>query len=113
MTPDQATVILNFLLPTVEREVATTKKVLSAVPDGKGDYTPDPVSMKALDLAWHIASADHMFASGVAAGVFETGGDGKRPAEMDSAAKIAAWYEEKMTANCAAVKGLTPEECTK
>jgi uncharacterized damage-inducible protein DinB len=113
MTPEQATVILNFLLPTVEREVATTKKVLSAVPDGKGDYTPDPVSMKALDLAWHIASADNMFASGVAAGVFETGGDGKRPAEMDSAAKIAAWYEEKMAANCAAVKGLTPEECTK
>ena len=61
MQPDQAYGLAQFLLPNVEREHKTTRKVLAAVPADKGDYQPDPKSMSAFELAWHLASSEHMF----------------------------------------------------
>jgi uncharacterized damage-inducible protein DinB len=109
MTPDQAKTVMNFLIPTVEAEHKTTRKILAAIPDGKGDYTPDAKSMTAIDLAWHIAGAEMMFMSGVLSGEFPTG-DGKRPENVTTAADVVAFYDQ-CAANNAKLKDMTGEQC--
>ena len=111
MTSDQAHAILQFLIPTVESEHATTRKVLAAVPDGKGDYAPDPKSMSAIDLAWHIASSEHMFMSGPIDGAFPAG-DGKRPENVKTSADVLAFYDQGM-ATIEKLKTLTGEQALK
>jgi uncharacterized damage-inducible protein DinB len=91
MQPEQALTVLNFLIQSAENEHATTAKVLAAVPAEGSDYSPDPRSMKAIDLAWHIASAEIFFMTGAAAGEFPQG-DGKRPDSLKTPADIVAWY---------------------
>ncbi len=112
MTPDTAKAILSFVADCIERESATTKKVLLAVPDAHSEYAPHEKCMKALDLAWHIASAEQMFMSGIVAGSFAGAGEPNRPAAMDSAAKIADWYTTETAKNIAAVRAMTPEQAT-
>ncbi len=108
MQPDQATVVLNFLLPTVEREHATTAKVLAAVPaDGK-DYCPDARSMKALDLAWHLASSEQYFMTGVVEGEFPSGLD--RPESAHTPEGIVAWYKEQSAANHSRLKAMSGDD---
>ncbi len=88
MTADQATFLLHDLyLGTLKRESATTKKILEAVPAGKGEYRPDPASRTAIELTRHIAAADNRFVETVINGVFDTNPamipeNVKTPAEM-------------------------------
>ena len=65
MQPDQARFLLDFLLPRLKSEQATTKKILSAVPPDKGDYKPHPKSMSALKLSRHIAVTKMWFLDAV------------------------------------------------
>src|SRR5947209_18815980 len=60
MTPEQGTFLQQLALQSLERESATTRKVLEAVPSDKADYRPDPVAMSAFELCWHIAAAENM-----------------------------------------------------
>ncbi len=108
MQPDQAYAALQFLLPTIEREHATTAKVLAAVPADRVDYRPDPKSMSGGDLAWHIASAEQYFMTGVIDGEFPTTMD--RPESVDTPQAIVAWYKEQFAANLARLKQLTGDE---
>jgi uncharacterized damage-inducible protein DinB len=111
MTPEQAKAVLEFLAGTIERESATTAKVLAAVPAGQEDYAPDAKSMKALDLAWHIASSEQMFMNGIADGNFDTSGDGNRPESITNAAQVAAWYAQQTPKSLAKIRALAPEQC--
>lgn len=110
MQPDQARAILDFLLPTIEQEHATTLKVLAAMPNEHLDYAPSEKCTKALDLAYHIASSEQFFLSGVANGAFATGGDYARPESMKTPADVIAMYKEQTAANLERLKGLTGEE---
>lgn len=42
VTPEFAQAYCAMMLEGFANEVETTKKVLSAIPDGKRDYRPDP-----------------------------------------------------------------------
>lgn len=68
--------LFQFLMTNVENETKITRKVLAAVPNDKGDYTPDPTSMTALTLASHLATAEPWFANGVITGTFTAPEDG-------------------------------------
>ena len=57
-TPEQAEFLLQVFLPSLKNESRVTQKVLEAIPADKSDYRPDPASKTALELAWHIATAD-------------------------------------------------------
>jgi uncharacterized damage-inducible protein DinB len=65
-TPDFVLAYRAMLLDGLAREVATTKRVLAAVPDGKKDYRPDPNARTAWELAWHLANTDVQFMDGIA-----------------------------------------------
>jgi uncharacterized damage-inducible protein DinB len=70
MTSDQATFLRDFLVKAIQNEYPTTRSVIAAVPDAKSDYRPDPKSMTALELSWHIIDAEFLFLKGIATGAF-------------------------------------------
>jgi len=65
MQPDEAKILLDFLLPRLKSEQATTRKILAAVPPDKGDYKPHPKSMSSLKLSWHLATTEMWFLDAV------------------------------------------------
>lgn len=112
MQPEQATFLLNFLLPQIRNEHTLTKKVIEAVPVDKGEYQPDPRSMTALDLAWHIAASESFFMDGASSGQFNFGG-GKRPDTIRSSADVVAWYTEHFEKSVEQASKMTPEQLLK
>ncbi len=92
MSHDEAKLIAGYTLGDYEREMATTRAVIAAIPAGQEDYTPDAKSMPALKLAWHIASADWWFLTSVIAGEFKSE-DSSLPDTIKSAADVVAWYD--------------------
>ena len=91
-------------------ESKTTRKVIAAAPADKCDYRPDPKSMAALELCWHIASADCFFLNGVAKGEFARSGDSGMPANIKCSADVLAWYDENFPKAVAAVQAMSGEK---
>lgn len=97
MQPEQGTTVLNFLLPVLENEIQTTRRILAAVPADKGDYRPDDRSMNALELCWHIAGAEAFFATAITTGAFAT--PGKMPETIKTSQDVVAWYDGFVKSN--------------
>jgi uncharacterized damage-inducible protein DinB len=113
MNPEQATFLLNAVaLPALKNEHRITKQVIEAIPDGKGDYRPDPNAKSAMELAWHIVAAEHRFLSGIAAGVFDFTPN-HRPESVTNATGIAAWYAESFNSNIEKLSKLSGEQLAK
>jgi uncharacterized damage-inducible protein DinB len=109
MQNSEARLLLNVFLPQLEQEVATTRKVLAAVPAGKEDYRPHPASKSALELAWHLASSDCWFLDSIVRGEFRSG-EGGVPADVRTAADVVAWYDRMVPPMIERVKNLSDEE---
>jgi len=112
MTADQAKFVLSFLLPALNNEHATTKRVIEAIPPDQGDYRPDPNAKTALELAWHIVAAERRFWSGVAAGAFDFSPI-SRPDSVRTAADIAAWFDEDFVGHLPKIEHLSGEQLAK
>jgi uncharacterized damage-inducible protein DinB len=112
LQPDQATFLLQMALPALANEHRITRRIIEAIPADQGDYRPDGVSKSALELAWHIASAENFFIDGVAAGAFDYQG-GSRPDSIRSAADVAAWYGEAFQTNFDRLTQLSSEQLLK
>src|SRR5437763_8098722 len=99
----------EMMLQGLAREVHTTKKVLSAIPENKKDFRPEPNARTAWQLAWHLANTDVQFLDGIADGKFgmETPDDEHKP---HSVAQLVAWYDENMTRAAERVQKLTGEQ---
>ncbi|MGB8543156.1 MAG: DinB family protein [Candidatus Acidiferrales bacterium] len=108
MTPEQSAFLLSVFVAALRKEYPTTLRVLQAVPVDKGDYRPAPNSRSALELVWHLSSADIWFLDGFLAGKFEMEDD-TMPADFSNAADIAATYEESMPAKLDKIEKLSPE----
>jgi uncharacterized damage-inducible protein DinB len=108
MTPEQATFLLNDIyLPQIRNEYTTTRRVIQAVPVDQGAWKPDPKSMGALELAWHIASAEAFFMNGITQRKFVSDG-GSMPESIKTTADVVKWYDENFATaleQLAAVKG--------
>ncbi len=111
MNPEHAKTICEYLVATLEGEGKTTQRVIAAVPASGVDYTPDPKSMKAIDLAWHIASAEIMLLDMAIAG-----GDAAPPERApgtETIAGIVAWYAAQQPVTLAKAKALSGEHLAK
>ena len=105
MNPENAKAIRDYLVVNLEMEAPTTQRVIAAVPASGYDYTPDVKSMKALDLAWHIVSAEIMLLD---MGI--VGGDAappERPADANTAEGINAWFQKQLPLTLAKAKALS------
>jgi uncharacterized damage-inducible protein DinB len=112
LQPEQATFLLQLTLPALKNEHRVTRKIIEAVPLDQSDYRPDAISKTALELVWHVASAENFFMNGVAAGAFDYAG-GKRPDSIRNAADAAAWYGEAFQTNFERLTKLSSEELLK
>ena len=112
MQPEQATFLLQTMLPKLDREHQLTRQIMEALPVNKGDYRPDEVSKSAFDMAWHIAIAEIRFLDGAAAGEINFSGP-VRPETLRTTADVAAWYTEAYSRNIARVKQLSGEALVK
>lgn len=107
MTPEFAAGLREFLLGALDSEVPATTKVILAIPEGQGDYVPDPKATPALKLAFHIVSSEIWFFDSVAAGEFGAFPDGETPA---TPAAVIAWWESARPAARARVAALSGEQ---
>lgn len=109
MNPEQAAFVAQMFAQSLEREYATTKKVLAAVTESGKNYRPDPNSRTAFELASHIASSDVWFLNSIAKGDFSH----EDQKAFSSVAELVAFYEKEFPAALAKVKALPPEKLTK
>src|SRR5689334_17523634 len=93
LTSDQALFFRDHMLGSLKSEHQVTRRVIEAIPRDQGDYRPDAIVKSAIDLAWHIAGAEHRFMDAVVNGAFDFTGTG-RPAELNDSARLASWYGE-------------------
>ena len=108
MTPENASAILEFLCGTLEQEIKTTRSVLAAVPDDKGDYTPHPTSMTALTLAVHLATSDAWIIDVILKGYeYPEPNAGER---FKKASEVVAFYDETMPGLLAQLKTVSGEK---
>jgi uncharacterized damage-inducible protein DinB len=113
MTAEQAMFLLQSVyLGTLKNESGITKRILEAVPAGKCEYKPDPVSKSAIELARHIAAADNRFVEAVINGVFDTN-PAMIPENVKTPAEIAAWYEQRYAKNFEALTKVSGDQLAK
>jgi uncharacterized damage-inducible protein DinB len=103
MTEETAKGLCDYLLPQLQHEYATTRKILAAVPAERGDYKPSERCMSGLELAAHIALAEAFFLKGVINGAFEL-----KQLEFKTPAEVLAYYEETVPPLLAQVAALPP-----
>ena len=113
LTPDQATLILHAVgLRALANEHPVTKSVIAAIPADKADFRPDAVAKSAIDLAWHIVTAENRFLDAVASGVFDFGGS-PRPETIATPADVIGWYSERFATNVERLKSVSGEQLLK
>ena len=105
MTEDTAKTIADFVLEQTGQEVATTRKLLAAVPAEQSSYKPAEKCMSALELASHIAAAEAFFLSGVINGAFEW----KQP-DFKTPADALAFYDATVPGLIAQARALPGEK---
>jgi uncharacterized damage-inducible protein DinB len=91
MTEETAKGLCDYLLPQLQHEFATTRKVLAAVPAEHCDYKPSERCMTGLELSAHIALAESFFLRGVIHGAFEW-----KQLEFKTPAEVLAYYDENV-----------------
>jgi uncharacterized damage-inducible protein DinB len=97
MTNSEAATIRQYVgLPLLKAEHPITQAVIGAIPPGKGDYRPDDVVKSALDLAWHIVTAEVRFVDAAVSGQFNLT-PLPRPAAVGTGDEVNRWYEEQFT----------------
>ncbi|PYT99912.1 MAG: hypothetical protein DMG38_09545 [Acidobacteria bacterium] len=113
MTAEQALFLLqNVYLGSLKNESRITKKVLEAVPAGKCEHRPDPISKSAIELARHIAVAENRFLETVINGVFDASASAL-PDTVKTPQEVAAWYEQRFAKNFDALARLSGDQLVK
>jgi uncharacterized damage-inducible protein DinB len=112
ITPENASFLLQYTLPSVKNEHRTTRSIIEAVPQTNSDYRPDPCSKTAMELAWHMVAAEHRFYAGIVAGAFDFTPN-HRPESVQTPAQIGQWYGDSFTKNFDALGKLSGEQLAK
>jgi len=107
-TAEFAAIHRDMLLGRIEKELATTKRVIGNIPNDKRDYKPHPVCRSAWELATHLAQSDIWFLNGIGSRNFEF--TGEPPAPADTVAGLVDWYDREAKQAAARVRNMSAEE---
>ena len=108
MRPEDAKTIADFLLANIDGEVATTVRVLGAVPANHLDYRPDSLSKTALGLVRHVTIEDEWFLNMIADGRFSPPPDSESDAcGVMTPSDAVARYQARVPAAIARVRQLS------
>ena len=108
MTTEQAQFLRDHSCQSWTNEAETTKSVIGAMTAGQESYKPSDRCMSAIDLAFHIASADVWFLNSIADGAFgppAEGGEKPKTAEA-----VIAYYDANLPKALDRIKALSPEK---
>jgi uncharacterized damage-inducible protein DinB len=112
LQPEQALFLRDVvLIPSLKLEHGVTRRVIEAIPPDKGDYRPDEVAKSAVDLAWHIAGAEHRFMTAVVTGAFDF--TTARPDGLTTSPLVARWYVETFHKDLDRIAALSPDQLLK
>ena len=109
MRADEAKVIAEFLLATLESEIGTTTGVFGAVPADKLTYCPDPRSKSALGLLRHITLEDEWILNAVADGEFAPLPDDSDACAVMTPSDAITRYQDRIPAAIARVRAISGE----
>lgn len=113
MTAEEAVVLLNkSALPTARNEHPVTKRVIAAIPPEKADYRPDDIAKSAIDLAWHIVTAEARFLDAAAAGAFDLT-PAPRPDTIRTGDDVIRWYESRFADAVARLERTSADQLVK
>ncbi|PYR88827.1 MAG: hypothetical protein DMF84_26940 [Acidobacteria bacterium] len=113
LTAEQAKLILGAVgLPSLQAEHPVTRGVIAAIPPDKIDYRPDDIVKSAIDLAWHIVTAENRFLESVINGAFDLT-PVPRPDTIRTSDGVNRWYSERFEKNVARLAQLPGEQLTK
>jgi uncharacterized damage-inducible protein DinB len=111
MNPEQTAFLLHYLATSCESEVATTRKVLAAVPEDNTGYKLDEKSRTAIEQVNHIVKSEQWFLKSIVAGEFSP--EDEKVAEGATIASLVAEYDATVPALWAQVKALDHEQLSK
>jgi uncharacterized damage-inducible protein DinB len=100
--------IKDALLPEFDHEMATTRRVIERVPDGKFAYKPHDKSMTMGRLASHIADMPTWAVSGITLDSLDLAA-GHKPFEAASQAELLTAFDKNAAAARSAIAGATDE----
>jgi uncharacterized damage-inducible protein DinB len=112
ITPDNASFLLQYMLPAVKNEHRITRSVIEAIPQSNADYRPDPHAKNAMEIAWHIAASEERFYSAIADGAFDFSPI-PRPESVQTPAQVGQWYGESFDKNFERFPNLSGEHLAK
>ena len=113
MTVEEAAVILKAMtIPALKAEQPVTARVIAAIPDDQVDYRPDGIVKSAIDLAWHIVSAENRFFQAIINGAFDLT-PVPRPGTIRTAAAVNDWYAPRFDENLRRLPHLSGEQLIK
>lgn len=113
LTTEQATVLLNAMaIPALKAEYPVTKRVIAAIPDDQVDYRPDAIVKSAIDLAWHIVTAENRFLQAVITGAFDLT-PLPRPEAIRRAEDVNRWYSQHWEEDIERLRHLSGDQLVK
>lgn len=110
MTAADAKTIAEFLIATIEYEMAATHAVMAAVPADGCNYRPDHTSKNALALARHIALEDEWMLEAVADGKFGAQKDESDACGLMTPADTVAYHKKAVTTQLAKIRALSGDD---
>ncbi|MCH7990397.1 MAG: hypothetical protein IID46_14750 [Planctomycetes bacterium] len=113
MNPQDSKTVANFLLTTLEHEAATTGRILTAVPEDRLDYRPDPVSRSALEMVRHIAVSDAWMLDVIVDLKPKNPPDESDACGIMTGAQAAAYYKAELPGRIEKLEALPAEHWTK
>lgn len=108
MTPEFAAALRDMRCESLQWEMATTRKVIAAIPETGTAYRPDAKARTALELAWHIVTSEVQMLEDTAALKFAM--EERYPQVPGSAAEVVAFYDQHLPVALAAARAMTPEQ---
>lgn len=110
MRTEEAKVVADFLISTIETEIPITTAVFAAVPANKLDYRPDGASKTALGLIRHLTLDDEWLLNGIADGQFGTPPDDSDACGIMTPEDAISGYRKRVPAAVARVRALSGQQ---
>jgi len=108
--------IRDSILPEFSHEMATSRKTLERVPEGKPDWTPHPRSMKMGRLAGHIAELPGLITTALGQESLDfrpPGAPPRTPYVMGTREDLLKVFDKNVAAASAAIAGVSDEALMK
>ena len=112
LSHEQALFLRDNAIRNLKTEQPVTQRVIEAIPVDKGDYRPDALAKSAIELARHIAGAEHLFHESVITGGFDFT-NASRLSDLTTSADVARWYAETSARDLERLAALSGEALVK